>query len=76
LEEFQNKSIGKTILKYLINYIEINKISEVQLSVDIQNSIAIYLYHKYNFKISEIVKIFISINPTSIFKLVHIINEC
>jgi len=56
LEEFQNKSIGNTILKYLINYIEINKISEVQLSVDIQNSIAIYLYHKYNFKISEIVK--------------------
>jgi hypothetical protein len=56
LKEFQNKSIGKSILKYLINYIEINKISEVQLSVDIQNSIAIYMYHKYNFKISEIVK--------------------
>ena len=56
LKEFQNKSIGKTILKYLFNYIEINKISEIQLYVDIQNSIAIYLYHKYNFKISEIVK--------------------
>lgn len=56
LKEFQCKSIGTTILKYLINYIEINKIYEVQLSVDIENSIAIYLYHKYNFKISEIVK--------------------
>lgn len=56
LKEFQNKSIGKTILKYLINYIEIKKISEIQLSVDMQNSIAIYIYHKYKFEISEIVK--------------------
>jgi len=56
LKEFHGNGYGKKILNYLINYIYSNNISNIQLSVDIDNYIAINLYLKNKFKIQKINK--------------------
>jgi len=54
LEEFQKKGIGKQILKYLLNHINSNEITNVKLSVNIDNFIALNMYLKNNFVISNV----------------------
>jgi len=56
LKEFHGNGYGKKILNYLINYIYFNNIPNIQLSVDIDNYIAINLYLKNKFKIKKINK--------------------
>jgi len=54
LDEFQGKGYGKQIFSYLLEYVKINNIKNIQLSVDIDNYKALNLYLKHNFKISDI----------------------
>lgn len=49
-EEYQNNHIGSKLLEYMINYAKNNKVNSITLEVNINNSKAIYLYNKYNFK--------------------------
>ena len=56
LDNYQGKGYGKEILNYLIKYIYSNNILNIQLTVDINNYIAINLYLKNNFKIYKINK--------------------
>ena len=56
LERCQGNGYGKKILNHLINYIYSNNISNIQLSVDIDNYIAINLYLKNRFKFKQIYK--------------------
>ena len=50
LDEFQGKGYGKQIFSYLLEYVKINNIKNIQLSVDIDNYKALNLYLKHNFK--------------------------
>ena len=45
-----NLGIASSMLEYLISYCKSSKIKSLNLEVNVQNSIAINLYKKYNFK--------------------------
>ena len=49
-KSFRANGIGKLILEYLINMCKKEKIKTLNLEVNSQNTIAINLYKKYNFK--------------------------
>ena len=49
-KSFRANGIGKLMLKYLINMCKKEKIKTLNLEVNSQNTIAINLYKKYNFK--------------------------
>lgn len=48
-DSFKSKGIGKKIMKYLIDYADKTKVSELKLSVDSNNIVAIKMYQKFNF---------------------------
>lgn len=52
-DSFKGKGIGKKIMKYLIDYADKIEVSELKLSVDLNNSVAINMYKKFNFKLEE-----------------------
>lgn len=54
LEKFHTNGYGKQILKYLLNHINNNEITNVKLTVNIDNYIALNMYLKNNFIISNI----------------------
>lgn len=54
LDNYQSKGNGKKMLSYLLDYVNMNNIKNVKLSVDIDNYKALNLYLKNNFKISNI----------------------
>jgi len=54
LEGQQGKGYGKKIFSYLLDFINLNNISNIKLSVDIDNYRALNLYLKHNFTISSI----------------------
>ena len=49
-KSFRANGIGKLMLEYLINMCKNEKIKTLNLEVNSQNTIAINLYKKYNFK--------------------------
>ena len=49
-KSFRANGIGKLMLEYLINMYKNEKIKTLNLEVNSQNTIAINLYKKYNFK--------------------------
>ena len=49
-KSFRANGIGKLMLEYLINMCKKEKIKTLNLEVNSQNTIAISLYKKYNFK--------------------------
>ena len=49
-KSFRENGIGKLMLEYLINMCKNGKIKTLNLEVNSQNTIAINLYKKYNFK--------------------------
>lgn len=49
-KSFRANGIGKLMLEYLINMCKKEKIKTLNLEVNSQNTIAINLYKKYNFK--------------------------
>ena len=49
-KSFRENGIGKLMLEYLINMCKNEKIKTLNLEVNSQNTIAINLYKKYNFK--------------------------
>ena len=49
-KSFRENGIGKLMLEYLINMCKKEKIKTLNLEVNSQNTIAISLYKKYNFK--------------------------
>ena len=49
-KNMRNLGIASYILEYLISYCKSSKIKSLNLEVNVQNSIAINLYKKYNFK--------------------------
>ena len=49
-KSFRANGIGKLMLEYLINMCKNGKIKTLNLEVNSQNTIAINLYKKYNFK--------------------------
>ena len=49
-KSFRENGIGKLMLEYLINMCKKEKIKTLNLEVNSQNTIAINLYKKYNFK--------------------------
>lgn len=51
LKEFRNKGYQHEIMEYLIDFAKKNQIKTLKL--DSNNSIAIKIYQKYNFKIYE-----------------------
>jgi ribosomal protein S18 acetylase RimI-like enzyme len=53
LENYQGKGYGKKIMEYIFNHAKIKNIHKIYLTVDKINTIAIYLYTKFNFKIVE-----------------------
>ena len=50
-ESEKGKGYGKVIMSYLISFCMENKFSNIFLTVDKNNLNAIYLYHKFDFKI-------------------------
>lgn len=46
---YRHEGIASLMLEYLISYCKKNSINSINLEVNIQNSIAIKLYKKYNF---------------------------
>lgn len=54
LDGHQGKGYGKKIFSYLLDFINLNNISNIKLSVDIDNYRALNLYLKHNFTISSI----------------------
>jgi GNAT superfamily N-acetyltransferase len=50
-ESEKGKGFGKVIMSYLTSYCKENKFSNIFLTVDKNNSNAIYLYQKFDFKI-------------------------
>lgn len=46
----QNKGLGKTLLKYSIEYLSNKNIEQISLEVRKSNKIAIHLYESFNFK--------------------------
>ena len=53
LDNYQGKGYGKKIMEYIFNHEKIKNIDNIYLTVDKINTIAIYLYIKFNFKIIE-----------------------
>jgi len=53
LKNYQNKGYGKFTLQNIMNYINDSKIHKINLTVDLDNIIAIKLYEKFGFKIVE-----------------------
>jgi RimJ/RimL family protein N-acetyltransferase len=53
LDDYQNKGYGKKIMNNLLQFVNINDINPLFLTVDIDNSNAIHLYKKFNFSIFE-----------------------
>ena len=49
-KSFRENGIGKLMLEYLINMCKNEKIKTLNLEVNSQNTIAINIYKKYNFK--------------------------
>ena len=49
-KSMRNLGIASSMLEYLISYCKSVKIKSLNLEVNVQNSIAINLYKKYNFK--------------------------
>ena len=49
-KSMRNLGIASSMLEYLISYCKSSKIKSLNLDVNVQNSIAINLYKKYNFK--------------------------
>ena len=49
-KSMRNLGIASSMLEYLISYCKSSKIKSLNLEVNVQNSIAINLYKKYNFK--------------------------
>lgn len=49
-KNMRNFGFGSSMLEYLISYCKAHKIKSLNLEVNAQNSIAIKLYKKYNFK--------------------------
>ncbi len=49
-KNMRNLGIASSMLEYLISYCKSSKIESLNLEVNVQNSIAINLYKKYNFK--------------------------
>lgn len=48
-EKYKGKGLGKKIMQYLMGYADRNKISDIFLSVDKTNIVAIKMYQKFNF---------------------------
>lgn len=53
LEKYHGKGFGKQMIEYIINNEKIKKITNIYLTVDKINKVAINLYQKYNFFIIE-----------------------
>ena len=53
LSKYQSKGYGNKIFSQLIEFVNLRKLKNVQLSVDINNTKAIKLYLKYNFTITN-----------------------
>lgn len=49
-ESYRNRKIGSNMLEYLINKSKKENIENITLEVNIENTYAIKLYKKYNFK--------------------------
>lgn len=49
-KNMRNLGVASSMLEYLISYCKSSKIKSLNLEVNVQNSIAINLYKKYNFK--------------------------
>lgn len=49
--EYQNMKFGTFLLDYILQHEKVYNIDEINLTVDINNNIALKLYEKYNFKI-------------------------
>ena len=52
-DSFKGKGIGKKIMKYLIDYADKIEVSELKLSVDFNNIVAIKMYEKFNFMLEK-----------------------
>ncbi len=52
-DSFKGKGIGKKIMKYLIDYADKIEVSELKLSVDFNNIVAIKMYEKSNFMLEK-----------------------
>jgi ribosomal protein S18 acetylase RimI-like enzyme len=53
-KKYQGYGIGSFILNHMISTCKLNNIEKIHLSVDINNSVAINLYNKFNFKIKKV----------------------
>lgn len=54
LNEYRNKQIASKLLEYLINDCINNKVINISLEVNVNNTSAINLYKKFDFKIEAI----------------------
>jgi GNAT superfamily N-acetyltransferase len=53
-DNYRNKKLGNLLLNYTLNCCKINNISDIYLSVDSDNEIAIRLYKKNNFIVNDV----------------------
>jgi GNAT superfamily N-acetyltransferase len=53
-DNYRNKKLGNLLLNYTLNSCKINNISDIHLSVDSDNEIAIRLYKKNNFIVNDV----------------------
>lgn len=49
-ENNKGKGLGKLIMNFLIDYADTQKINEICLSVDLENTVAVEMYKKYDFR--------------------------
>ena len=53
LDNYQGIGIGKQLIEYVFNHDKIKSLSKIHLTVDKNNTIALKLYEKYNFKLIQ-----------------------